>query len=128
MDHKAGNQLPHGWMMGFSTVQVEYIFSRSLGDNRATELLLLRIRARRETFGLEGSSQRCTNTVFAVYLLNLNISSTSPNSPKFSLLSPHKAEGRSAISASHTYHLCGSISSAALREKSDNQGQLWGSI
>lgn len=23
MDHKAGNQLPHGWMMGFSTVQVE---------------------------------------------------------------------------------------------------------
>lgn len=25
MDHKAGNQLPHGWMMGFSTVQVEYI-------------------------------------------------------------------------------------------------------
>ena len=24
MDHKAGNQLPHGWMMGFSTVQVEY--------------------------------------------------------------------------------------------------------
>jgi len=34
-----------------------------------------------------------------------------------------KAEGLSAISASHTYHLCGSISSAALREKSDNQGQ-----
>ena len=25
MDHKAGNQLPHGWMMGFSTVQVEQI-------------------------------------------------------------------------------------------------------
>ena len=25
MDHKAGNQLPHGWMMGFSTVQVEII-------------------------------------------------------------------------------------------------------
>ena len=25
MDHKAGNQLPHGWMMGFSTVQVEKI-------------------------------------------------------------------------------------------------------
>ena len=29
-----------------------YIFSRSRGDNRATELLLLRIRARREPFGL----------------------------------------------------------------------------
>ena len=40
-----------------------------------------------------------------------------------SLLSPHKAEGLSAVSASHTYHLCGLISSAALREKSDNQGQ-----
>ena len=39
--------------------------------------------------------------------------------------SPHKAEGLSAVSASHTYHLCGSISSAALREKSDNQGQHW---
>ena len=39
-----------------------------------------------------------------------------------------KAEGLSAISASHTYHLCGSISSAALREKSDNQGQHWVSI
>ena len=25
MDHKAGNQLPHGWMMGFSTVQVEKV-------------------------------------------------------------------------------------------------------
>ena len=35
-----------------------------------------------------------------------------------SLLSPHKAKGRSAISASHTYHLRGSINSAALREKS----------
>ena len=32
--------------------------------------------------------------------------------------SPLKAEGLSAISASHTYHLCGSINSAALREKS----------
>ena len=62
------------------------------------------------------------------YLLNLNISSTSPHRPKVSLISPHKAEGLSAISASHTYYLCGSISSAALREKSDNQGQLWGSI
>ncbi len=40
-------------------------------------------------------------------------------------LSPLKAEGLSAISASHTYHLCGSINSAALREKSDNQGQYW---
>ena len=38
--------------------------------------------------------------------------------------SPHKAEGLSAISASHTYHLCGSISSAALREKSDDQGSI----
>ena len=27
MDHKAGNQLPHGWMMGFSTVQVENLFA-----------------------------------------------------------------------------------------------------
>ena len=36
-----------------------------------------------------------------------------------SLLSPHKAVGLSAISASHTYHLRGSISSAALREKSN---------
>ena len=35
-----------------------YIFSRSRGDNRATELLLLRIRARRETFDLGRSSQR----------------------------------------------------------------------
>lgn len=26
MDHKAGNQLPHGWMMGFSTVQVELFY------------------------------------------------------------------------------------------------------
>jgi hypothetical protein len=39
--------------------------------------LHLRIRERRETFGLEGSSQRCTNTVLAVYLLSLNISSAS---------------------------------------------------
>ena len=30
--------------------------------------------------------------------------------------------------ASHTYQLCGSISSAALREKSDNKGQHWVSI
>ena len=42
------------------------------------------------------------------------------------LLSPHKAEGLSAISASHTYHLRGSINSAALREKSDNQGAALG--
>ena len=35
------------------------------------------------------------------------------------LRSPLKAEGFSAVSAAHTYHLCGSISSAALREKSD---------
>ena len=98
-----------------------YFLSQSRRVYWAAELLHLRIRERRETFGLEGSSQRCTNTVFAVYLLNLNISSTSPNSPKFSLLSPHKAEGPSAVSASHTYHLCGSINSAALREKSDNQ-------
>ena len=69
-----------------------YIFSRSRGDNRATELLLLRIRARRETFDLGRSSQRWTNTVLAVDLLNLNVSSTSPHKPKVSLLSPHKAE------------------------------------
>ena len=59
------------------------------------------------------------------YLLNLKISSYAPHRPKVSLLSPHKAEGLSAISASHTYHLRGSISSAALREKSDIQGQHW---
>ena len=29
-----------------------YIFSRSRGDNRAAKLLLLRMRARREPFGL----------------------------------------------------------------------------
>jgi len=40
--------------------------------------------------------------------------------------SPHKAEGLSAISASHAYHLRGSINSAALREKSDNQGAVFG--
>ena len=40
----------------------------------------------------------------------------------------HTAEGLSAISASHTYHLCDSINSAALREKSVNQGQHWVSI
>ena len=49
------------------------------------------------------------------------ISSISPHRPKVSLLSPHKAEGLSAVSASHTYHLCGSINSADLREKSYNQ-------
>ena len=38
-----------------------------------------------------------------------------------SLRSPLKAEGLSAVSASDMYHLCGSINSAALREKSDNQ-------
>ena len=59
------------------------------------------------------------------YLLNLNISSTSPHRPKVSLISPHKAEGLSAISASHTYYLCGSISSAALREESYYQWQHW---
>ena len=42
-----------------------------------------------------------------------------------SLRSPLKAEGLSAVSASDMYHLCGSISSAALREKSDNQEQHW---
>ena len=42
------------------------------------------------------------------------------------LLSPLKAEGLSAISASHTYHLRGSINSAALREKSDNQRAVFG--
>ena len=73
-------------------------FSQSRRVYWAAELLLLRIRERRETFGLEGSSQRCT------------------------MLSPHKAEGPSAVSASHTYHLCGSINSAALREKFDNRG------
>ena len=31
MDHKAGNQLPHGWMMGFSTVQVENVFRIHVG-------------------------------------------------------------------------------------------------
>ena len=46
---------------------------------------------------------------------------TTHERPKVSPLSPHKAEGPSAVSASHTYHLCGSIISAALREKSYNQ-------
>ena len=46
-----------------------YIFSRSRGDNRAAEWLLLRIKARRDPFGLGRSSQRWTNTVLAVYLL-----------------------------------------------------------
>ena len=54
-----------------------------------------------------------------LYLLNLYIFSTSPHRPKVSLLSPHKAEGLSAVSASYMYRLCGSISSAALREKYD---------
>ena len=40
------------------------------------------------------------------------ISTYAPHRPKVSMLSPHKAEGLSAISASHTYQLCGSISSA----------------
>ena len=63
--------------------------------------------------------QHCSRSISPQpqYPLSLNISSTSPHRPKVSLLSPHKAEGLSAISASHTYHLCGSISSAALREK-----------
>ena len=85
-----------------------YFRSQSRRVYWAAESLHLRIRERRETFGLEGSSQRCTNTVRAVYFLKLNISSASPHRPKVSLLSPHKAEGLSAISASHTYHLCGS--------------------
>ena len=42
-----------------------------------------------------------------------------PPLPHDSPFSPLKAEGLLAVSASHTYHLCGSISSAALREKSD---------
>ena len=41
-------------------------FSQSRRVYWAAELLLLRIRERRETFGLEGSSQRCTNTVLAL--------------------------------------------------------------
>ena len=41
------------------------------------------------------------------------------------LLSSKGRRPLSALSASHTYHLCGSISSAALREKSDNQEQHW---
>ena len=55
-----------------------YIFSRSRGDNRATELLLLRIRARRETFGLEGEltemHQHCSRSISPQpqYLLNLS--------------------------------------------------------
>ena len=102
-----------------------YIFPLSRGDNRAMELLPQRIRARWKTFGLGRSSQRWTITILAAYLLNLNISSTSPHRPKVSLISPHKAEGLSAISASHTYYLCGSISSAALREESYYQWQHW---
>jgi len=82
----------------------------------------LRIRERGETFGLERSLRRWSNTIFAVYL---HISSYAPHRPKVSMLSPLKAEGLSAISASHTYLLRGSIRSAALREKSDNQGQHW---
>ena len=62
-------------------------------------------------------------TLFSHYLIVRSI--YSPHRPKASLLSPHKAESLSAISASNTYHLCGSISSAALREKSDNQEQHW---
>ena len=51
----------------------------------------------------------------------LQMADTTHERPKVSPLSPHKAEGPSAVSASHTYHLCGSIISAALREKSYNQ-------
>ena len=100
-------------------------FSQSRRVYWSAELLSLRMRERRETFGLGRSSQRWTITIFAAYLLNLYISSTSPHRPKVSLLSPFKAEGLSAISASHTYHLCGSISFAALREKSKDQEQHW---
>ena len=116
-----------------------YIFSQSRGVYWTAELLPQRMRERRETSGLEESSQRWTITILAAYLLNLYISSTSispqplfllnlyissisPHRPKVSLFSPLKAEGLSAISASHTYHLRGSINSAALREKFDNQG------
>ena len=45
------------------------------------------------------------------------LSSRLPPPTHDSLLSPHKAVGLSAITASHTYHLRGSINSAALREK-----------
>ena len=58
------------------------------------------------------------SSTYAPYTLLVR-STYAPHRPKVSLLSPLKAEGRSAISASHTYHLRGSISSAALREKSD---------
>ena len=59
-------------------------------------------------------------STYAPYTLLVR-STYAPHRPKVSLLSPHKAEGPSAVSASHTYHLCGSINSAALREKSYNQ-------
>ena len=67
----------------------------------------------------------CGISPHTLYLCILYISTTSPHRPKVSLLSPLKAKGLSAISASHTYHLCGSINSAALREKSDDQGSIW---
>ena len=51
----------------------------------------------------------------------LQMADTTHERPKVSPRAPHKAEGPSAVSASHTYHLCGSINSAALREKSYNQ-------
>lgn len=45
MDHKAGNQLPHGWMMGFSTVQVEnkrqIEEQRSFRDNQNIVITLI---------------------------------------------------------------------------------------
>ena len=81
-----------------------YIFSRSRGVYWAAELLLLRIRERRETFGLEGSSQRWTITVLALSPCMLLVcssyvprtllirSSYVPHIPKAALLSPLKAK------------------------------------
>ena len=54
-----------------------YIFSRSRRAYWAAELLPLRIRERRETFGLERSTQRCPITILAVCLFICYISSYS---------------------------------------------------
>ena len=103
--------------------------SRREFSRRAAELLPLIIRENAERPSVLEEVHRDGPSLFLRYISSYSISphilylhiryisTTSPHRPKVSLLSPHKAEGRSAISASHTYHLRGSISSAALREK-----------
>ena len=111
--------------------------SRREFSRKAAELLPLIIRENAERPSVLEEVHRDGPSLFLRYISSYSISphilylpiryisTTSPHRPKVSLCSPLKAKGLSAVSSSDMYHLCGSINSAALREKSDNQGQHW---